>query len=864
MPLSEQRMRELDAIFARQGLNFGGEEAVGLPGQAVEENIPTDSFSRAALKGFLSGGSGELLDLAANLSGSDFMQQDPNNLFPYYLGYGTGTLVGLPARLGATATRLVGTRLLPKAAPIMQSIAAGALGNAPLGTINALGQDQDPLSSTIDAALLGGIAGGVVPVIAKGVNRAAGRRILPEYPGFGDDAPPSSGPSGGGPAGDSIPPDRYPPPRPSEAPKEKSTVGRTPTGEERASTKKSRSYKEAVEEAENIRNPPPPTVPKYPADLDPEQLAGLGAETRAQNLRQLYPEFAGEAPTPVAPVRPPVTEAALADIDTLLDDAFKDAPFDYSKEVQWGKDYARVLMGSGDKKAFSKPNKFEASIKKIVDDWYKKEFKGPKAAAPAAAKAADSIPDPIEPTVTPTSEPTPSEIVSSPAPPIASALEGLIPEKAPNLPAVRPIPIRLRQEDVVTEGGLPVPVVSGLPSPWRRGTPPVTGMLGESISNALEQGAGGRVPVTVSPTAPTDLPPAAPVSLLLNRAPEFARAPVLELPAPTSVRAEPFEPLPFAASEASEFAMPEPLAVPTVAPLSNLDLRDFSGLSESEMLTELQRRGINVPEDVGPTVAPTVAPTQQEAIDLNREFKNAIKRFTFMRQSLIPEGSNVKVDIDSPFTAEEMLDRLKFEQRHKKQDGKLKAALAPAFALATDAKKFPKLSPERQQRLRDLMENWETANADFSLSDAKMSAAEREIDQMVKEKMENGESVESIAKELIKKFKAITREYKGKLKAGGDEEEELGTVLGGEYAGMQIIKGESTLPGEKKGAELAERIQDALVSLVGPEKAMDMIQKSYGKAALLVGIGAAPILLNIHPKLRENAKQVFGENSEAI
>src|SRR5688500_14110519 len=151
MPLSQEEMRRLDAIFAKR-------TSTGLPGTVPIDisTIPSDSSGIAALKGFTSGASGELADLAAHLAGSDIMEQYPNNLLPYQAGDLVGSLVGAPARLGAMATRLVGKRLLPTARPITQSVVAGALGNAPLGTINALGQDEDPLTSTINAAVLGG------------------------------------------------------------------------------------------------------------------------------------------------------------------------------------------------------------------------------------------------------------------------------------------------------------------------------------------------------------------------------------------------------------------------------------------------------------------------------------------------------------------------------------------------------------------------------------------------------------------------------------------------------------------------------------------------------------------------------------
>jgi hypothetical protein len=263
----------------------------------------------------------------------------------------------------------------------------------------------------------------------------------------------------------------------------------------------------------------------------------------------------------------------------------------------------------------------------------------------------------------------------------------------------------------------------------------------------------------------------------------------------------------------------------------------------------MNRRGIRIPEDLAPTAAaPTVVPTEAQLRPLINEHREAFKKIKSARVSVLPEGA--KYDPNKPFTVDEMVARLELEKRARKKSGLLEQNIEPALKIANDPQKMQLLPEVRRNELLQLKTNWEQALERFNPTAAAEKAATLEIDDQVTQRLAQGEDPEVIAADLGKRLKSLAREFTRGRKM---PEEDPGYVQSGEFTGMRILKEEETLTGEKKGAELIDRIYNALVNLIGEDRADQIRRAAYG----------APALLLIHPKLRETAQQLFGSDQEA-
>ena len=540
--MTEEERRKLLAPYEALGYNFG---SLGSQAETTGPAAPGSSSSLSALlaapaaapppaatplnfsdypgeviKGLISGGTGELSDAALYLAGKDPVNPNPSNPIPYRLGYLAGMLnpYSLPTRLTLGAESLVASRLLPKAAPLAKAIAAGAIGNAPLGALSALGQGENPIEGAISAGGYGAGIGGLIQKVAPGVNRYLGRRILPEFPGavdtVADAAAATAAPTG---------------PFPGNI---------TPTTV--AGLKAKQAQEAAVvarQQAEPLRSI---LGPEYNIPAPSKDLATQFAELEEQ-YRVAGDLFRGEAAPAAATPSLPYTGAARDFITQQFDALPKESggvQLNWSDEATYGNKYANWLL-TAEKKGKKAPelpqdlkpkNAAEIQGKKFVDEWideFNQEWQRrrqtavtPEATATATTKAATG-PEPADLTApaAPATPPAATEAATAAAPeatPIAATSPDLLNQARAIVQAEGPSAALLQRRLKIGYGravnilnqlekeriaALPTASEAGLTSPTAAPTP-----ISQSVEEQLAQIRGelgyGRSPIAARRATP--------------------------------------------------------------------------------------------------------------------------------------------------------------------------------------------------------------------------------------------------------------------------------------------------------------------------------------------------------------------------
>lgn len=856
MPLTPEEIRANRKILGRTG--SAAPSALPVP------VIPIDDSSSAqeVLKGLVSGYTGELADLGAHWLGSDIMEQDPNNVWPYRAGYLVGSLGGIPQRTGLWVARKVGKQLLPNANDYLKAAASTGLTNAALAGVSAAGQGEDVAEGVARGGVIGALLGPLGHALGPSINRMlGGTKYVPEWDL--PDSPPRTGSQASRQAktnkGDEtvagLTP-RTPPPSEPEGPRP--TVGRT-TSEPRRRPP-ARSYTEAAEESYRRLHPeetPPPADPVYPVNLNPDDLARLGEETQRQNLRQLFPNPAGQAVDELS-VPVPFTTYVSNSIEREILDRFQSDEFDFSDIVGYGRRYLQAKANGMDSKSkeFPRPKtEFEKDIKELIDRRYKEisdewakvyGLRGntPPEKKPAPKKTEPDIaaPAPIVPPAAVVSDASQVEPPVDLDRKVNTLISGA--RKTRTSPAVDYAPTSEMWETLQppvfsvtperqvfrSEGAVPaVREVKGLPSPYMR-------VYRSPVTGALTQQGESQVPVATVITPPE---PARevnrPVSLtvpppnftrprqLTDQAPEYAWAEALDadqLPLwarrvlPGIRRSEPEVSAPAPAlttksaqadfstpivrvEEPSDFVLPPPVVKPTITPTP--EQKPASVFDDPQLREEaIASRPIDT-----------------------RPLREALKELDKLKKS-------VAVRPGQAWDTEGFTRRLKLEQLERTKDGLIAKKLSPILAMTESPTLMARLEklrspdgPSYAQLIRNLADQWKQAQSTFDPAAYRVSATRADIEKSVQAMRKANKSPQAIAIQLAAQMK---KKVGTELVGSESVSEEVGAIASGPHEGLFEIAREGGVATGKLSPEYTALFSKTIEELIGPESARRLIE----------------------------------------
>ncbi len=784
------------------------------------------------VKGFVSGATGELADLAAHrVFGSDALDPDERSWYPYHAGYLAGALVGLPQRLGTWTLAQVGGRLIPKAGRLTQAAVANAAANAALGGISAYGQDQDVLRAMERGAVIGGALGLVGERLAPSVNKIVGRQAIPQYAkeattGATKTADDASATLTEKTAGSSAQPPASPPPTESHTPQQKGP----------------RSFSQARNEAYYRLHPEESPPPSYTI-LTPDNASAFRRIAEEDEiLGNLFPKASQVRASASDPTDVPVPFGRYIEetISKELTERLSNDKFDFSDLLDFGQRYLSAKAKGIDPKAKDFPKHktpFEKQIRDLVDKRYEEiadnwskvygiratssgQSKGPKLdpdileAAPPMPKAKGGPTEStrVEPQdlwvvtpdgrVVPTYDTSRLPAVAAPhmrarggeeIPPLRTDLSS--PPKKPEVLQIPPPRYADAPSWEVTPDGNVIPPYNKRLGPW----------------TVTPEG-------NVTPAYTVYPPPAVRAPLTPTYVPLDARASAIDVP---------FEEVPPVPPWALVPEIPQQAAKPIDLPPS---LQSVEELGKKPPATKAKSAS---GEDA--QVRKIIAGSDY----FKNKVRNAVAKESGKSLSL--------TDKSRLWTKEEMVEQLKYEQREGTKEGGLAEHIEPLLQVVNEPDWLARLPKSTQDRALHLVRTWEEATKEFTPQQAagvRLSEATQEVEKTIGRLKASGKSPEKIAIEL-----AAT--LKGKLDfdmtASGSATEELGEgiVQGGDLAGLTITGREGGTPGGKSAAETVATIGRKIEELIGPEKASQLIGYVYSAKS------KADIL--------KNAKSIIGE-----